>query len=149
LVDIGGWWLNQSLDKAIKDVETLRWFQKNFEAEGRISPPDFASNLSKIVHLLRERIGAEPIVLNTLVVEPGSPHHNYQLLAPDHFTRTREFNIALTEVSRALGFHILDVDRVLKQGGIRDQLDFAHVPVEAKMPIAREAFRILRELEIV
>lgn len=149
LIDIGGWWLNQSLDKAIQDVDTVRWFKQNFEAEGRIKVSDFAANLERIVRLLRERVGAEPVLYNTLVVEPGAPHHNYQLLAPDHFTRKREFNIALTEVSRRLGFHVLDVDHVLKKHGIRDQVDFAHFPVEAKMPVAREAFRILRELEVV
>lgn len=149
LIDIGGWWLNQSLDKAIKDVDTVRWFKKNFESVGRISVDDFAANLARIVQLLRESIGAEPIVYNTLVVEPGTPHHNYQLLAVDHFTRRREFNVALAEVSRGLGFHMVDVDRVLKENGIRDQVDFAHFPAEAKLPVAREAFRILRELEIV
>lgn len=149
LVDIGGWWLNQSLDKAIQDMDTVRWFRENFELVGRIEVEDFVTNVVRLVGLVREKLGAELIMYNTLAVEPGSPHHNYQLLARDHFTRRREFNIALADLSRQLGFHIVDVDRILKQHGVREQVDFAHFPVEGKMPVAREAFRILKDLEIV
>jgi hypothetical protein len=149
LVDIGGWWLNQSLDKAIQDADTLAWFKRTFEPVGRISVEDFATNLSRIARELRQRTAAELIVLNTLVLEPNSPHHNYQLLAPAHFRRRREFNVALAEVSHELGFHVIDVDGILKRHGVREQVDFAHFPIAGKLPVAAEAFRVFREIGIV
>lgn len=149
LVDIGGWWLNQSLDKAIQDVETVKWFKKNFEQVGKMTVPEFVSNMELIVKHLRDKLGSHLIVMNTLVIEPLSPAHNFQLLNEDHVTRKRAFAIALAELSRSQGFHVIDVDRILKENGVRDQVDFAHFPVEGKLPVAREAFRIFRELELV
>lgn len=148
LVDIGGWWLNQSLEKAIDDVDTIRWFKQTFEPVGRVSIPDFQSNMRRIARHLRDELSAELIVFNTLVVEPGKHVHNFQLLTEEHETRKREFNIALAELSGQLGFHVLDIDQVLKRQGVLEQVDFAHFPVEGKMPVAREGFRILKELEV-
>jgi hypothetical protein len=149
LVDIGGWWLNQSLDRAIKDVETVRWFRQNFEPVGRIGVEEFARNTEQIIRHLSDEVGARVIVFNSLVVEPSNPAHNYQLLNEDHFTRRREFNVVLAELSARLDFHVLDVDRILKQRGVVEQVDFAHFPVEGSMAIAREGFRIMRELEVI
>jgi hypothetical protein len=149
LVDIGGWWLNQSLEKAIKDTDTIRWFKQTFEPVGKMQVEDFAKNMEQVAHHVNEKLGAQLIVLNTLVVEPGNETHNYQLLSEDHSTRKRSFNIALAELSRSLGFQVLDVDRILKTNGVKDQVDFAHFPIEGKLPVANEAFRIFKELEIV
>jgi len=149
LVDIGGWWLNQSLDKAIQDVETVKWFRKNFEPVGKMTVPEFATNMELIAKYLRDQLDSHLIVMNTLVVEPLNPTHNFQLQNEDHITRKRSFNIALADLSRSQGFHVIDVDRILKENGVRDQVDFAHFPVEGKLPVAHEAFRIFRELEIV
>jgi hypothetical protein len=147
LVDIGGWWLNQSLDKAIKDVDTVRWFKDNFEAIGKIEVADFQANFERIIRHLHST-GSQVIVLNTLVVDPLSPLHNYQLHNQAHMTRRREFNIALNELSARLGFHVVDIDRLLKMQGVREQIDFAHISTAAKLPIAHEGYRILRELGV-
>ena len=147
LIDIGGWWLNQSLEKAIKDVDTLRWFKDNFEAVGRIGVDEFQSNFETIVRRLHD-MGSHAIVLNSLGLDPQNLTHNYQLLNADHATRRREFNAAIAESSAKIGFHVLDVDRSLKLQGVKEQVDFAHASLEAKLPIARECYRILRELEI-
>lgn len=148
LVDIGGWWLNQSLEKAIKDVDTLRWFKEAFEPVKRIDVQEFQDNFEKIVGRLKQ-MGTHPVVFNMLGLDPQSPIHNYQLLNAGQATRRREFNLALAELSARVGFHVLDVDRELKLHGVREQVDFAHAPLEAKLPIARECYRILRELEVV
>lgn len=149
LVDIGGWWLNQSLEKAIHDVDALNWFKENFESIGKIKVEDFYTNMEKVIALLRERTGAHVIVLNSLVIDPLKPIHNYQLLNQAHSARRRDFHLALVELSRRLDFHIIDVDRALKQQGVREQVDFAHFPVEGMLPIAEQAYRIFRELEVV
>ena len=148
LVDIGGWWLNQSLDKAIQDMEAVRWFKETFEPVGKIDVADFQENFGRVIRELESR-GSNVIVFNTLELDPLSPIHNYQLQNQAHSTRRREFNLALTELSAKLNFHVVDVDRLLKLQGIREQVDFAHTPAEAKLPIAREGCRILRELGVV
>lgn len=149
LVDLGGWWLNQSLEKAVKDTDTLQWYKTNFEQVGKASVEEFATNLETVVNRIRSEIGAHVIVLNTLVIDPLKRDHNYQLSNPGHITRKREFNIVLAELSAKLGFHVLDVDRSLKGHGVQEATDFAHFPIESKEPVAREGFRILEELGVL
>jgi hypothetical protein len=149
LVDLGGWWLNQSLEKAIADVDVLTWFRRSFISVGRITVDEFRQNLEQIIRLIRSRVGAHVIVLNSLVIDPLDPTHNYRLLPRGHTVRRRQFHLALAELSARLDFHILDVDRILKGHGVREQVDFAHFPVEGMLPIAEEAHRILRDLEVL
>lgn len=149
LVDLGRWWLNQSLEKAIGDTDALDWFRRAFEPVGKISAEGFQANLEEIVRLVRERIGAHVIVYNSLVLDPLNPTHNYQLVNKAHSLRRREFHLALAEVSAKLDVPIVDVDRVLKEDGIREQVDFAHFPIERMSAIGRRAYRIFKELEIV
>lgn len=149
LVDIGGWWLNQSLEKAIGEVETLNWFKENFESVGKISVEDFYANMGKVITILRERTKAHVVVLNSLVIDPLKPVHNYQLLNQAHSRRRRDFHLALVELSRNMNFHVIDLDRSLKRQGVRQQVDFAHFPVEGMSAIAEQAYGIFRELEVV
>lgn len=149
LVDPGGFWLNNLSDKILPDPEIARWFKKNFESIGRIEVDDFARNMEEVILAIRQRLGSEVIVYNTLVVDPGSEHHNYQLLPSAHPLRRREFVLALSELSERLDFHIVDIDRLLKLGGVQEQVDFAHVPLSHTAPIGAEVYRILRELELV
>ena len=149
MVDPGGFWLNQLTDKVIPDPEIAKWFKSNFVNAGRISVEDFRDNYDRIATLVKQNTGAHLIVFNTLVVDPLNPTYNYHLGRDSQAIRRREFNIALKELSAKHGFHILDVDRILKNQGVRGQVDFAHFPVEKMEPIGREAFRILKELEVV
>lgn len=148
LVDLGGWWLNQSLEKAVKDMDTLKWFKSTFEQVGRVPLEDYVNNLESIVDRIHGEVGAKVLILNTLVVDPLKREHNFQLHNQEHVTRKREFNVALAELSAKKGFSIVDVDRTLKGYGVEEATDFAHFPVESKQPVADEAFRIMQELEI-
>lgn len=149
LVDPGGFWLNNLSDRTLPDPEVARWFKKNFESVGRLDVDEFVENMEAVIRLIRQKTGAHVLVYNSLVVEPGSPHHNYQLLPTAHPLRRREFNLALTELSAKLDFHVVDVDRILKEVGVVEQVDFAHIPTEKARPIGEEVHRILRELEVV
>jgi hypothetical protein len=149
LVDPGGFWLNQLVDRVIPDPTVAKWFKDNFESVGKISLAESRENYRQIIPMIRERTGAEVIMYNTLVVDPGSATHNYQLLNPALSARRRKFQLALMELSAELDFPILDVDRILKRQGVQEQVDFAHVPFSQMQPIGREAHRILTELEVV
>lgn len=145
LVDPGGWWLNQDMSHVMTDLSAAKWFRSNFESLGRIPVDEFHHNYTTLIRTLKERTGAQILVFNTLVVEPGSSDHSYRFVKNSHAVRRREFNLALIELSRALDFSIVDVDRVLKTEGVREQVDFAHFPPERFRSIAEEVFRIMAE----
>jgi len=149
LVDPGGFWLDSLEGLNQLEPDTLRWLKTDFENLGRIDVAEFHRNLGEIVTLLRERLGAHLIVYNALVFDPGSRHHNYQLLRPAQTLRRREFNVALSDLSRTHDFHVVDIDSILKHGGVREQVDFAHFSAEQAAPIGAEFYRILRTLEVV
>jgi hypothetical protein len=149
VVDPGGWWLNQDLNNVLDDLSAVEWFRKTFKRAGRMSLDDFRKNNARLVAETRERVGADIVYYNTMVVDPANPTHNYQLVKAAHNVRRREFTIALAELSQDLGFSIVDVDRILKIAGAEEQVDFAHFPVDRMMPIGAELHRILRSLGTV
>jgi hypothetical protein len=150
LVDPGGWWLDQSMEQVLarlKDGTT--WFVRNFEKMGKMTLEDFHHNFGRVVSLIHERTGATVLVFNSLVVEPGSLVHNYQLSQNPHNARRLEFMLALIELSARLDFAIVDVDRVLKREGISMQADFAHFSAAQRAPVVDEVVRVLREREVL
>ncbi|MGH8874851.1 MAG: SGNH/GDSL hydrolase family protein [Acidimicrobiia bacterium] len=149
LIDPGGFWLGQLTDRVLPDPSIARWFKESFQSIGRIGVEDFQANLEQVIRLIRDRIGAHVIMYNTLVVDPGNETHNYQLLERVHVVRRRQFNLALGELSARLDFHVVDIDRILKEQGVQAQVDFAHVPFSQMAPIGQEFHRILKELEVV
>lgn len=148
LVDPGGWWFNQSMNNVLSDLSVASWFRENFLNVGRISVDGFIENFTKIIQLLKNNTDAHILMFNTLTVEPGNPTYNYQFVRNSLVMRAREFNLALVELSSKLDFSIVDLDRVLKKAGINNQVDYAHFPAELYPLIAKEAFRIMRDLEI-
>lgn len=149
LADPGGWWLNQDLGRVLDDDDTVDWFRKNFKRVGRLSLEDFRTYNTKLVNEIRDRVGAQVIYYNTMVIDPANPTHNYQLVKTVHSVRRRQFTIALTELSRDLDFPIVDVDKILKTAGVADQVDFAHFPVDRMMPIGAEVYRIFKATDFV
>jgi hypothetical protein len=149
LADPGGWWLNQDLDRVLDDLDTVEWFRKTFKRVGRLSVDDFRKNNARLVQEIRDRVGAQVMYYNTMVLDPANPTHNYQLVKTAHSVRRREFAIALAELSRDLDFPIVDVDRILKTAGVEEQVDFAHFPVDRMMPIGAEVYRILRGIDFL
>jgi hypothetical protein len=149
LVDPGGWWLNRSVDAALGDPDTVAWFRETFEPLGRLPIDEFADQFRRLVRTVQERTGAHVLVFNTLTVEPRDETHNYQLRRSPEGLRRRRFHLALADLSRELGFHIVDVDRILKREGVTGQLDFAHFPEDQFGPLAAEVQRILTGLGVL
>jgi hypothetical protein len=148
LTDPGGGWLNQSMEKVLNDLSAVSWFRENFESIGMIPLEESVANYTRIIKILRERIGGHLLVLNTLTLEPGSLTHNYQFVKDLYTTRRRELNIALVEMSRQLDFSVIDLDRVLKRAGTTKQVDFGHPPPETYPLISQEVYRIIHELGV-
>jgi hypothetical protein len=109
---------------------------------------DFVANYTKIIGVLRQRKSPRILVFNTLMVEPGSLTHTYQLVKNPMSLRWREFNVALYELSRKLDFAVVDLDRILKLAGVRSQLEFAHFAPELNRTVGREMFRIMQGMGV-
>lgn len=148
LVDPGGWWLTQPMERVLGDLSSLGWFRENFENIGRIDVQTFASNYEKIIDLVRKRTGAHVIVFNVPTVEPGNLTHNYQFVRNPLVRRAWEFNVALAELSRKLDFPIVDLDRILKKAGVGGQKDFAHFSTDLIPVVAKEAFAVMGDLKV-
>src|SRR5262249_163958 len=149
VVDPGGSWLNQSLDAVLHDLSSVASFREDFVPIGKISLDDFVANFTRLIPLVKATTGAHVLVYNTLTVEPGDRTHNLQLVKNFPPLRRRAFVVALAELSRALDFSIVDVDRIAKRFGIRAQVDFGHLPPELNLLIAREVVRIIRDLGVL
>ena len=60
-----------------------------------------------------------------------------------------EFDLALADIAAEHDISVVDVDQVLKLEGVKEQIDFAHFPMDRMIPIAAEFHRVLRDQEIV
>ena len=148
-IDPGGWWLNQSMDKVLKDMSAALWFAKTFEKVGLITVTQFGEQFGRLVRLVQEKTGAYVLVFNVFGVDPRNPITNYRQAPHDPILRRREFNLALYDLSHQLNFSIVDIDRIFKQEGCPDGIDYAHWPPELFPPVAKEITRILHEQEII
>ena len=149
VVDPGGWWLNQKMDHVLSDLSALSWFNKNFKKIGRIPLENWVENFTKIINLLQQKTTARILVFNMLAVEPGAQHYNYQFVKSPETIRRRQFNLALVEMSSKLGFSILDVDKVLKGVGVKEQVDFGHCPIDRFAIVAEEIVRIMVDCQLL
>ena len=117
-----------------------RWPDLDRRVRSELPTPDPAD---------KARDGASVLVFNSLEIEPFDDTHDYSARRMEPVTRRRRFNIALNELSSELGFHIVDVDRILKTQGVERQVDFSHFPVEQMRAVGEEALGILREINVV
>jgi hypothetical protein len=145
LLDPGGFWLGSDLAKVLGDLDKVKWFAANFRKIGRIGVEDSMANFERIITLLRTRVGAEVLVANALVVDPGITTFDYRLSHSPHTSRRREFVLGLVELSRAMGFPILDLDTLTKRDGVTGMGDFVHYTAEQRLTIGNEVARTLVE----
>ena len=148
LFDPGISWL-RDMSSALADTSLATWFRDNFEPLGRITVEQFVENYRLLIPRIKRETGAHVLVFNSLEIEPFDPTHDYSLRNLKSASRRRRFNIALAELSTELGFHVVDVDRVLKDQGVERQVDFSHFPHDRMRAVAREAHGILRDLAVL
>lgn len=148
-IDPGGWWLNQSMGKVLKDMSSALWFAKTFEKVGLIGTTDFGEQFGRLVRLVQEKTGAYVLVYNIFATDPRNPITNYRQAPHDPILRRRQFNLILYELSHQLNFSIVDIDRIFKQEGCPNGIDYAHWPPELFPPVAHEISRILAEQAII
>lgn len=145
LVDPGGFWLASDIEGALADLDTVKWFSRNFEKVGRIDLETSMENFRRIVGLVRSEVNAEVIVFNSLTVDPGRQVFDYKLNHSPHRTRRREFALALVDLASELDFSIVNVDRIVKGVGVSGLGDFVKFMPMHKAAIAEEFVRVLDE----
>ncbi len=148
LVDPGGFWLASDIKDTLGDLETVKWFGRNFEKVGKIGLEDSMANMRRIIELIRSELGAEVVVFNSLTVDPGRHVFDYKLSHSPHRTRRREFGLALVELAADLDFSIVNVDRIIKGVGVSGLGDFVKFMPMHKRAVAREFVRVLRDREV-
>ena len=148
-LDPGGWWLRQPMEDVLKNMKKVNYLKENFERVPRLTVDEFRKAFGEVVSLVKEHTGAEVLVFTAASLEPGSQEHNFGLVKHPQHLRRREMNVALYELSRELDFALVDVDAVLKQGGIREQVDYGHFPLARMEAIAREVTKALLDREVI
>jgi hypothetical protein len=143
LVDPGEWWLKESTAKVLGDLPTVMWFWENFVSIGKLSVEDFAANFARVIALLKQNTAAQILVFNTLTDDSTHPSEPAQDERQTQMARRRVFNAKLEELSRQLGFHIVDVDRILKRAGLGMKGNAIDFPPEREEPTSHEAFRAI------
>jgi hypothetical protein len=148
LVDPGGYWLKQEVKHVTANPKKVEWIKKEFESLGTLSAEQFRELFGRVLAALNA-LGTTVVVYNMAVINPGDQTFNYQYRRNPAPIRRMEFNDVLADLVATHGVSLLNVDRILKREGIRDQVDFAHFPLESMIPVASEFDRILREREIL
>lgn len=111
-----------------------------------LEPERSMDNLAGIVARVRERSSAPVLVFNLSSVVPGDRLSSHRGMAETLSVRIRRFNLALIELARLPGVHIVDVDRVIASAGAAHlKLDGVRVNVAGSRLVAEETRRILAD----
>lgn len=130
-----------------QDTAELHLFNENFAHIGKIPVDQFTDNFGRVITRLKAS-NKHVIVFNTVTIAANDRCHSYQFLKESPSRRRLEFNLALAELSRKFDFPIVDVDRILKRNGVRDNITWDQFDPSLNIQIAEEAFNAMQELEI-
>jgi len=126
------------------------WLTSEFDRLGLAAVQDSMANLAAVVARLRETQDVPVLVYNMSAVIPGDFVHCYLGLDESYATRVRRYNLALVELSQAIGISIVDVDAVLaRHGADRLKIDAMHLTPDGYRLVAREVVRILDDLGVL
>ena len=126
------------------------WLARDFERLGLLTPETSMAQLHQLIKQLRARTDAPILIYNVSSVMPSELIHCWEGLQETFSTRVMRFNLALTELSRATGISIVDVDRtVALMGAQTAKLDQIHLTAAGCEAVAREVVRILADLDVL
>lgn len=146
LFDPGGFWLGADLKNVLGDMDTVKWFARNFQKLGRIGIEDAMANFERIITEVRRNVGATVVMANALVVDPGITTFDYMLSHSPIPARRREFLLGLVDLSQKLDFPILDMDTIVKRDGVTGMADFVHYTAPQKSAIGEQLACLLDEI---
>jgi len=128
----------------------LAWRREAFSGLQLISPEQTMEDLGGVVVRLRQSSDAPILVANMSAVVPGENVHSYLGLPETLSHRIRRFNLALMDFAQAMDISIIDIDRIVAQGGTeRLMIDPIHFTFEGCRRIAQETARILEDCGVI
>ena len=130
-------------------AEDREWLRSEFESTGSASVEETMQNLAAIVERIRQTRDVPILVYNLSPVIPGDFVHCYLGLDETYATRIKRFNLALIELSQAIGISIVDLEAIVARHGADTlKLDAMHLTAEGYRRVAEEVVRILNDLGV-
>jgi len=123
------------------------WLRDNFVKDPLVDVETAMENLAAIVERLQADRDIPVLVYNMSPIIPGDMVHCHLGLDDIYSTRVKRFNLALIELSQAIGISIVDIDAIVARGGAdRLKVDAMHLAPEGYEAVANEVVRILSDL---
>jgi len=123
------------------------WLRENFEKDPLVDVETSMENLAAIVERLQAEHDVPVLVCNMSPIIPGDMVHCHLGLEDIYSTRVKRFNLALIELSQAIGISIVDIDAIVARGGAdRMKVDAMHLTPQGYEAVANEVVRILSDL---
>ena len=123
------------------------WLRTDFSKLALLSVDESMANLTELVERIKETRDVPILIYNLSPIIPGDAVHCHLGLDDTYATRIRRFNLALIELSQAIGISIVDVDAIMaRHGAERLKLDTVHLTPEGYERVAEEVVRILDDL---
>jgi hypothetical protein len=128
----------------------LDWLKSEFAPEPAPSAERSMEDLAQVIGRYRHTSQAPILVFNMSSVVPGETIHSYQGAADATSQRIRRFNCALVDASAALGFSIVDVERIIAEHGSRHlKFDPIHFNAEGCRLVCEDVVRILDDYDVL
>lgn len=127
--------------------EDQAWLRTEFVTGNVLNHDTSMANFTGIVERIRANTQAPILIYNMSSVVPGDNVHAYDGMEDTLTTRIRRFNLGLTDLSKATGISIVDVDTIVaRQGADLLKFDTTHLSREGCRAVAGEVVRILDDV---
>ena len=124
-----------------------QWFSGQFAPTGLLPVAEFKENFSRLIRVVKERLGAHVLVFNCSTLDPDDDTCNYHGREDTLALRTHRFNLALMEISMEEGISIIDVERLISEmGGGQHVIGILRYSGAACEEIYQECLRVLADI---
>jgi len=122
------------------------WLKREFHPEPLICAGAAMDHMEKLIGCLRATNDVPILVYNMSSVVRGETLHRHAGQEDILSTRIKRFNLALVELSQRSGISIVDVDRLVAQGGAETmKMDTNHLTERGCHAVANEVIHILQD----
>jgi hypothetical protein len=129
---------------------TAAWRREAFRNVGVVTVEQSMDDLRRVVQRLRQTSNAPILVANMSATIRGETVHSYLGMPEILSHRIRRFNLALIDVAHDLDISVLDIERIIAQGGAETlMIDHTHFTLEGCRRIALETARILDDCGMI
>jgi hypothetical protein len=126
------------------------WLTDDYDPMPLLDAQESMGRLLGIVARIRSVNDAPILVGNLSSITPGETIHAYLGVGETYAQRVRRFNVALVDAAMQSDFSIVDVERIVAEGGAAMlRIDAIHLTAEGCRRVATEVVRILDDYGIL